>query len=728
MKKAHTIVTALGVLGALLLSPSDGSARDLWDAERGVLEVERAAWSWSFEEEIEDLFLSYNTGRRPTERSWISEASEEAMHGERVAVIGDEVRETVLRLDQDVFAEFEGRRVEIRFWYKPQGTSVTADITWFVGDSSGQLIRGEPSFFVHRMGQLSFQPTGRQRDDGWRELSSGEFDYAMGQSLMPAMLTFRDINGGDGISGQVARDPDARVLVDAITFHDLGPALVPDAACSATTEVMDCGDHGICSFGKCVDAASYLGSAPADDEVRQAYLDRRRFEVEAFNGVRLAQLNSDTFLAAMDDADDANPRVFWPSLARAFNALVDGHGTVPSASTVPEVSPGACAYRGDIDLMLDTQGQPQGEGLLVYEVFEEVGFTLDLRPGDVITSIDGLAPKEFLEALERFVAYGGDPSARDTILMPELLRWAAQTGAPFTVQRCEQPQGCTPQEVTEFTVSTAFHLGEPLWRGEVPSWRFSTKLCDFRFHRLDDATEERTYGFAGYTTIDGSSVILFNGFPRPDTGDGQSGWLVTLSEVLNTSPTKILFDQRWGTGGSPAALTELHELLLRASDPDLFGETIPPSSPEVTLEDREKLRRCSRFCGLYAEFRDTPTTDGPASEARIAYLNGYDVSANDFFAARLAARPGRTRSFGPARTFGAFGFACQLPPHLPGERGVGYQCTDTLFFEAGVDEEAAIFSSGTGVPSDELILQRQSDALLGVDTARAAALQWLGEE
>ena len=712
-------------LAALLLLPNTSAAQDLWDAELGLLEVEEAGWSWSFEEELEDLFLSYGTGRRPTERAWPASPSDGAMHGEQVGWLGDEVHRTILRLDDETFAPFDGKRVEVRFWYKPEGTSVSADITWIVGDSSGQVIRGEPSFFVHRMGQLSFQPTGRKRDDGWRELTSGPFDFSMGHSLRPAMLTFRDINSGDGISSQVARDPEARVLIDAITIQDLGAALVPETSCTATTEEDACGDHGVCSFGRCVDAASYLGSAPADEEVRRAYLDRRRFEVAYFNGVRLASDNSDLFLQHMQAADSPNPRVFWPALARAFNALVDGHGTVPNASTIPEVSPGACAYLGEIDLI---DAQNPSEGLLVYEVFDEVDFALDLRPGDVITSIDGMPPRTFLQELERFVAYGGDPSAKEVILMPELLRWAAQTGSSFTVQRCEQPTGCAPNETVEFEVSTALSLGDALWRGEVPSWRFTSERCDFRFARLEDAPDERTYGFAGYTDIGGTSVILFNGFPRPDTGDGQSGWLVTLSEVLSTTPTKILFDQRWGTGGSPAALTELHELLLRASDPDLFGETIPPTETELSLEERERLRKCSRSCGMYAEFRDTPTTDGPASEARIAYLNSYDVSANDFFAARLAARPGRTRSFGPARTFGAFGFACQLPPHLPGERGVGYQCTDTLFFEAGVDEDAAVFSSGTGVPSDERILQRQSDLLLGVDTAREAALQWLEEE
>lgn len=722
MRKA---LTSRALAALLLLLPNTSAAQDLWDAELGVLDIEEAGWSWSFEEEVEDIFLSYGTGRRPTERAWSSAPSDGAMHGERVASLGDEVHQTILRLDDETFAPFDGRRVEIRFWYRPEGTSVTADITWIVGDSSGQVIRGEPSFFVHRMGQLSFQPTGRRRDDGWRELSSGPFDFSMGHALPPALLTFRDANSGDGISSQVARDPRARVLIDAITIQDLGAALIPDTSCTATTEADVCGSHGLCSFGRCVDAASYLGSAPQDDEVRGAYLDRRRFEVAHFNGVRLARTNSDAFLQQMQAADDPNPLTFWTSLSSAYNALVDGHGTVPSASTIPEVSPGACAYLGEVDLF-DTQNP--SEGLLVYEVFDEVGFALDLRPGDVITSIDGMTPEAFLAKMERFVAYGGDPSAKETIQMPELLRWAAQTGSPFTVRRCEQVTGCAPNEVTEFEVSTALSLGDALWLGEVPSWRFNSERCDFRFARLDNAPDERTYGFAGYTDIGGTSVILFNGFPRPDTGDGQSGWLVTLSEVLSTTPTKVLFDQRWGTGGSPAALTELHELLLRASDPDLFGETIPPSGDELSLEERERLRQCSRSCGMYAEFRDKPDVDGPASEARIAYLNSYDVSANDFFAARLAARPGRTRSFGPARTFGAFGFACQFPPHLPGERGVGYQCTDTLFFEAGVDEDAAMFSSGTGVPSDERVLQRQSDLLLGVDTAREAALQWLEEE
>ena len=258
MRKA---LTSRALAALLLLLPNTSAAQDLWDAELGVLDIEEAGWSWSFEEEVEDIFLSYGTGRRPTERAWASAPSDGAMHGERVASLGDEVHQTILRLDDETFAPFDGRRVEIRFWYRPEGTSVTADITWFVGDSSGQVIRGEPSFFVHRMGQLSFQPTGRRRDDGWRELSSGPFDFSMGHALPPALLTFRDANSGDGISSQVARDPRARVLIDAITIQDLGAALIPDTSCTATTEADVCGSHGLCSFGRCVDAASYLGSA-----------------------------------------------------------------------------------------------------------------------------------------------------------------------------------------------------------------------------------------------------------------------------------------------------------------------------------------------------------------------------------------------------------------------------------------------------------------------------------
>ncbi len=706
-------------------------APDLWDRDRGVITLARADWSWSFEEDedAEPAFTTYEAATRPSAREWPGEPIEGgALEGEQAGVVGGDVRRAALRFDEEASAKFGGRRVVARFWTRAEGTTTRAEVRWISGDPAGQLLRGDPTFFVHRMGTAAFLPTGRATEDGWVEMSAGPFDFDLGGRIGAGWIEWRDVNAEREVSTQVTRDPDARALIDALTIQDIGPARVPDAACDASTETQACGEGGVCLYGQCADAVSVLGSVPQDAAVREAYLARRAFELETFTGIRAESDQRAASLDALEAANTGEARAFWRALRRAYDVLVDGHAAPPSARSTAEVSPGACAYLGELDLTADG-----AQGLLVYEVFDEDEESVAARiePGDEVATIAGLPPLEFMALVEHRAGFGGDPRGKAHALAPELLRWAAETGSSVTLRRCAGPDACAPEQLEEVELDMAGQLGAPIWDGLPPGWRFDIKRCDFRVARIEDAPEERNYGFADSVELaSGVRVALFNGFPAPDTGDGASGWLVALRALLSDGPDRVLFDQRWGTGGSPAALTELHALLLRSSDPDLLGETIPPvEDAPLTLTEREALRACSGSCGMYGLFRDTPAADGPAAEARVAVLSSYDVSANDFFAARMRERPGRTRLFGPAPTFGAFGYACSVPGHLPGERAVGYQCTDTIFFVEGRDDAATSpFVSGVGVEHDEAILQKQSDTLAGVDTVREAALAWLEGE
>ncbi|MEL6181535.1 MAG: hypothetical protein AAFS10_21435, partial [Myxococcota bacterium] len=646
--------------------------------------------------------------------------------GSSALVLGGDDHRVTMTLDEATVETLTGRRIAMRLWYRPAGTRATARAVWLSGSVSGQLKRGEPNFLVHTMGQIVLQPTGRATTDGWIELGSGPVDFEVGARLPLAYLAIEDANtADDGIEGIVSRDPEARVYVDAFSIEDLGPALIPDARCTPRTEAQVCSEHGLCHLGRCTDAAIYFGAAPQDPELRADYLARRRFEVEHFNGVRIATDNLSSFEDRLHAADSPNANLFWTEMIHAVNGLVDGHSTTPSArATSSIVAGGACTYIARADLM---PGAP--EAPIVFESFDRVPYGTQMKPGDVVVAIDSLEPMEFAALLDREIDYGGDPSASAEIFAPQLLGWAAQTGASWEIERCERPEGCGPDDVQRITIDPYPELAEPIWQGAPPSWRFVVPLCDYRVERLEDADEERAYGFADSKPIDDDvQLVLFNGFPRADTGDGQSGWFVTLSEVMELQPQRVLLDQRWGTGGFPDALQGLTDLLLAADDPPLLGETLP-SGLVPTGEDRRTLQqRCDgRNCGMYSLFGQTPRTDGPAAQTRIALLNGYNVSANDFFARRMSVRPGRTRIFGHAPTFGAFGFACQLPPHLPGEAKLGYQCTDTVF-STNPEAPSTTFESGTGVAPDEVVRQLQSDLLSGVDTMRARALEWLREE
>ena len=205
-------------------------APDLWDTERGVIVLERADWSWSFEpdESSEEVaFVTYEAATRPSGRGWPGvEVADEGFDGAHAAAVGGEVRRAALRLDEGLAERFAGRRVVVRFWTRAEGTTIQSEVRWISGAVAGQLIRGEPTFFVHRMGTAAFLPTGRATVDGWVEMSAGPFDVDLGGRIAAGWVEWRDVNAEREVSTQVARDPDARALIDALTIQ-AGASLIP---------------------------------------------------------------------------------------------------------------------------------------------------------------------------------------------------------------------------------------------------------------------------------------------------------------------------------------------------------------------------------------------------------------------------------------------------------------------------------------------------------------------
>lgn len=706
----------------LLAWPLSANA-DFFQATRGEVDLSAAALAVDFEAAAPDgvRVLQYGRGVRPT-AELLNVSTQHAIEGTHSAVLGGDVHRYAITLDAPTQQQFAGRRVELRAWYLPAGTRLSARVVWFSGDVESQLEGGAPSFSVFNLGQVAFQPTGRRTSDGWFELSTGPFDFNAGATLPPTFIELADVNAADGgIGAVVGRDPAARVYVDALSIEVLGPAAVPDVACSAT-DAAACTDAGLCHLGRCTDAAIYLGSAPQDDEVRAAYLARRTFEIDHFSGPRIIEQRRAEVAQHFASADAPSAAAFWTGLVRGVNALTDGHSAAPRANSANAITGGACAYYGRADLL---PGAP--EALLVFDRFDTVPYGELMQPGDAITSIGGLAPRDFAATVEHERDYGGDRRARDVIEAPSLLRWAAQTGTSWTVERCDHDEPCTQAQVQTLIIDPRPDVA-PLWAMQPPAWRHTSQQCDFRIERLHNEPGERNYGFAGARSEGDVELIVFNGFPRASSSSGQSGWSVTLTEVLTGAPSMVLLDQRWGTGGYPDALKRLTDLLLLASDPPQFGETFPAGAVPTGPARIGLQRHCDQQnCAMYFAFGHTPDVDGPAANARIAVLNGYDVSANDFFTRRIAERPGRTRIFGHAPIFGAYGFACHAPPHLPNERAVGYQCTDTMF-STSLNPPDGVFESGTGVEPDEVVLQTQSDLRHGVDTMRERAMQWLQED
>ena len=80
---------------------------------------------------------------------------------------------------------------------------------------------------------------------------------------------------------------------------------------------------------------------------------------------------------------------------------------------------------------------------------------------------------------------------------------------------------------------------------------------------------------------------------------------------------------------------------------------------------------------------------------------------------------------GDSHTAGAFGSVIQLPSYLSGFQGGSIQIQDSRFGKTLSDAQQARWESGHGVEPDEVVVQKQSDILLGEDTILKAARTWL---
>src|SRR5207248_2516979 len=124
-----------------------------------------------------------------------------------------------------------GHRVEIKVWQHADGTSVGGDVAW--GSAAHPAIADLPPAL-----------TRRGTDDGWREWTSGAFDYNYGGSIDAGALLFYP----NQRSGQASS-----ALIDAISIDDLGMAAVPNVACTIVNEATACGASGVCQYGRCAD-------------------------------------------------------------------------------------------------------------------------------------------------------------------------------------------------------------------------------------------------------------------------------------------------------------------------------------------------------------------------------------------------------------------------------------------------------------------------------------------
>jgi hypothetical protein len=712
MKASHVRTAAL--VGTLLVSGAGLSTpmAATFDEPSGKLVLD-GDFGFGFEDGA-DALTAFGLDRVLPAEPLVVE-SDDALEGTHVLMLGEEVQGVVLDLES---AGFEGRRVEIRAWYKAIGRRTVVFADWPSGEGS----------YRQTVGRIEMRDTGRATDDGWRELTSGEVDFELAGALRMRELLL--------LSGMGPAAADGVVLVDAISISDIGVARVEAVRCNLINERDTCGE-GVCHFGVCTDVAQVRGQLPP--EVHRAdYIARRMFEIETFDGVRRAHVG-DTFRRNMEAALDADPRDFWPLVSAAYESTNDGHAQPPLAVPLPRQPLGVCLHLAEADLMPGGGQRP-----MVLTVDGRIDFARLLEPGDILTEVDGIPFAQWYdEARERnLFYYTGDPAAEEIQLMPDVIRLAWETGAQMTFERCDKDTPCTLGELEIIEVDTHEKGGLAMLEGRAPLWSDEHRICDHRFDRevLISPMEDREGGptendFVRHRDADGIRHLLFNGFP---SGPTSQEWRDAIEEALSDGPERIMIDERLGYGGATTQTQWLVGFLIQRGR-FIGAEEYPWLEQNLNGATVAAFRECEtraaglptgiRYCGGYP-VRFLPgdeNSSGAAQDSKVAILTGLDVSNNDVFTEYMSLRRGPTRIFGPGPTWGAFGIQCPLPPYGGEYVTPGFQCTDTWFV---TDRNQALseFRSGRGVQPDEVVLQRQSDALAGRDTQIEAAREWLEAE
>ena len=662
----------------------------------------------------ESIYLSAQWSSLTPPANTIARDAARVLEGQGALRLGRMAWGLVIGLDRAA-SQLQGRAVRVSLWVRPEGAMVSADLLFarrpLVGAGAAEL------FDVP--GAVRLLPTGRATDDGWRELSSGVVDFSQLGGMQAQALRILDTRMLESLFFGLESNPDGEVWLDALSIEVVSAQRVAPLACRLTTEAERCGADGACLMGRCVDAKLVVDNRPEDPEVRRAYLERLGFRAQLLAGGRYTQARTDAFRARLGEVAGLPSAAAAAAVyRRAFDDLGDGHVSPPLTRLDSPPPPALCMYMGEADLL------PQG-GLrpLVLELDPTGPAAARLQVGDALVAIDGLAPEAWMERAGRLLSYTGDPRGRPFVLAPELWQAGLRSGARLTFERCARREGCGPDEVVRVELDLA-ELGAAFWDGRPLELGSGDLVCDFRFRRDVRGPLVRQDDFAGHADVGSVRSILINAVP------GYGAWRGNVEAALRDLPPRVLLDQRTGFGGTFEGVSLLLAPFL-APDEAPWVHLVPQLQPEASVAELDDLVACqAREQGFCANFYALPLVSGGgpsagASEAWLAIVNGFDVSGNDYLPKALTQRRGgRTRVFGAVPTFGAFGPIYGLPRLMDELYGGSGQLHDTAF----VPDEGSrslSFNTGYGVEPDEVVLQRQSDALLGVDTVLEAARAWL---
>jgi hypothetical protein len=621
--------------------------------------------------------------------------------------------------DAPLFDALKDSRFEATLWTRGDGSSLTMQIIY--DQDPENLYAGKAAFATVRAIR-----TGRATTDGWAEYSTGPIDGNVwgvpvrGLAILPSYY---------------AADTDT-FLVDALDISKVDGAPTAPLACTQQNVDAVCGAQGDCMFGHCVSSSVTWGALPPlahRREIAERWILYGTRMIGDRNGATHG-LDILTPGARTLAETSVSSRQFFGGMNRLVNLLRDNHTSFGSPSNftsfAPQLQYGSSSALGACFGVVEKDLLGGGLGYAVFRAAASPITGVPLQRGDVLFAIDGRAPKEWVDdnwarfatTLPNDPASDWGPSAND---LGRLISLRAST---VTLLRCASSSSCAPGAGQQ---SITIDVGAALFKALTGPDTVSTNSfgCSQRF---TNSVSTLASGGSGEDAVSvetgggGETRVQFDGFV------GQTTWPAAMQSVFNARPAKVLMDARMGHGGYFETVQTLFNLLRGPSEPAgvlSFGRGTYDLTDPPWLFDR--LTDCSNAradqwtclqgnaIGFFAK-----NTDPPGAATRIAWLNTYDVSANDFMPRLLQGRS-NFKIFAPHPTSGAFGAISELPGIASGWSGGSLQVQDSRFAANSAAAATTRWESGHGVPPDVVVAEKLSDAIAGVDTILQAATTWL---
>jgi hypothetical protein len=647
----------------------------------------------------------------------------DAVEGAHAFRIGATAGTGLAIMDEAFFSTLVGSRVEVSMWARADGATPAVSVQYGKTD---WLLDGGFDF-----ASVTSMRTGRETSDGWVEYTTGPIDGSVwGVPIRAIVWSAPSGRGGASTSG-------VSYVIDAVEIKKVPGSLTAATACTQDDVETTCGASGDCMYGHCVPSTITWGALPTPEH-RAEYAARWSHLASRLIGDRASsEFGRVTFTpAARDLARYAlSSRQFFGGINRLVNGLRDNHtsfGSPPAGYNMfnPMIHYGwsgalhACFGVVEKDLL------GGGLGFGVFHAGDKPITGVVLKPGDVLTKIDGKDPKAWADAVIPGVARTSPNDAKsDWANYAEQLSVAISVRAKeITITRCASSTACTGDDKKELVIPVAEKIFARV--AEKGGWGSDIEYfgCSPRFRNsVADFDEPSTSGYEDLVTprtVDGIVNVQFDGF------SGQDGWKGKFTTVFDAKPAMVLMDTRQGNGGTGDNVEHLLSLM-RGVDERIGFITVvngsyddpSPATLFSTYKDCVGGGSSGFSCfGAWGFFSELEAPSG--SKSKIAWLNTLDVSANDYMPRLLKGRTA-LKIFGPHPTAGAFGAVTSFSSFMPGFSGGSIQYQDSRFAAKYDDFAAARWESGHGVEPDIVATQKVSDALAGKDTMLETARAWL---